>query len=204
MLLTKAQVKLFWTLWGRAEREVMPVSATRAERDEFRRGVIRRATGKDSLRGVNPAAEFDALMFEVATMAEDYEGAAYWGNAAERRYAKMMMACARQIAEIQADNDPSLRRLDSAWAYCVATLKQAGLPERWEDVPESLLAATFKMLDTHRRRLLKREPGWGGGLRPLGFSPGRSYWRDNGQLVFSDTPPNSSRRGAEVAEVVCV
>ena len=189
MLLTKAQLARFWRVWASAEREGLPPSATREERDAFRRGAVLRATGVPSLKDVGPGKAFDALMLEAATLACDYEEAAYWGNGGERRYAEMMRVCARQIGEIAG--------VPRGWEYCRATLKQAGLPERWEDVPETLLASTFKMLDTHRRRLLRRTQGWVSKGLPLGFSITRVYRLEEYGLWYYDKKPEK----AETVEV---
>jgi len=214
MLLSKRQVARFWRLWAAAEREAFPPSATREERDAFRREVIFKATGKQSLRDVGAGKGFDALMLEAAALAGDYGEAAYWGNGAERRYAEMMRMCARQIGEIAgiSNGQHGMTNVqvgcaadDAArsWEYCRGVMKQAGLPERWEDVPETLLAATFKMLDTHRRRLLRRM-GWGGEGLPLAFSITREYHRVGSQITYVDVNAgarmNTCRRtGAEVA-----
>jgi len=197
MLLSKRQVARFWKLWSAAEREALPPSATREERDAFRREVIFKATGKQSLRDVGAGKGFDALMLEAAALAGDYGEAAYWGNGAERRYAEMMRVCARQIGEIAgiSNGQHGMTNVqvgcaadDAArsWEYCRGVMKQAGLPERWEDVPEALLASTFKMLDTHRRRLLKSIPGFFKKQVPLAFSITREYHRVGARLAYVD------------------
>lgn len=184
MLSTKQQA-MFWALWAKAEREELPVTATRQERDTARRGVMFRACGQISLKDVNPTGDFDRLMFTVASLAGDYEGMGYWGNAAERRTAHLIRECARQIGEIAGQS--------KGWEYCRAVFAQASLPEHWEDIPENLLFATFEMLDSHRRRMLKRDHGWRGERsgQPLGFHPDRIYVRSGLALLFYDPLPHS-------------
>ena len=184
MKLTKPQLKRFWPLWTEAENENLPHNATRAQRDAIRRDTIQRATGRHSLKDVNPVGEFDALMLEVATLAGDYEEAAYWGAAKERRYAVMMEDCARQIGEITGN--------PHGWQYCRDTLTQARLPDRWEDVPETLLAKTFQMLDTHRRRLLCRAWGKNTGLS-LAFKLGQAYELIDGTVYCIGKPIKQPR-----------
>lgn len=184
MKLSKRQVALFWRLWSRAESESLPADATRAERDTLRRSVMLRACGKVSLSDVGPAGDFDRLMYEVATMSGDYQQMAYWCQAKERRTAHMIGECARQIGEIAGQS--------KGWEYCRAVFAQASLPEHWEDIPENLLFATFEMLDSHRRRMLKRDHGWRGERSgQLGFHPDRIYVRSGLALLFYDPLPRS-------------
>ena len=182
-MLSSKQQAMFWALWARAEREELPIGATPKERDTARRGVMFRACGKISLKDVNPTGDFDRLMFTVASLAGDYEGMGYWGNAAERRTAHLIRECARQIGEIVGE--------PKGWEYCQKVFVQAGLPASWMDIPEGLLFATFEMMDTHRRRLLKRDHGWRGERagEPLGFMPDRIYIRQGMRVCFYDPLP---------------
>jgi len=183
MKLSKRQVAAFWRLWSRAERESLPATASRAERDTLRRSVMIRACGKASLKDISPTNDFDRLMYEVATMSGDYQQMIYWCQAKERRTAHMIGECARQIGEIAGD--------PKGWEYCRAIFVQAGLPDRCEDIPDHLLFAVFQMLDTHRRRLLRRDHGWRGERagQPLGFNPSRVYIRQGSTVAYADPPP---------------
>jgi hypothetical protein len=183
MMLSSKQQAMFWALWAKAEREELPVSATRQERDVARRGVMFRACGRITLKDVNPTGDFDRLMFAVASLAGDYDGMGYWGNAAERRTAHLIGECARQIGEIVGD--------PKGWEYCQKVFVQAGLPASWMDIPDGLLFATFEMMDTHRRRMLKRDHGWTGERNgtPLGFSPARIYIRRGVAVDYYDPLP---------------
>jgi len=57
---------------------------------------------------------------------------------------------------------------DKSWEYVRGILKSQCLPESWEDIPEDRLREVFMMLDTHRRRLLKKS----GRAGSLSFKPG--------------------------------
>lgn len=183
MKLSHEQLGLFWGLWAKAEAEELPVTASRVERDTVRRGVILRACGKISLKDVNPTTDFDRLMAAVATMAGDYQAMAYWCNASERRTAFMIGECARQIGEIAGD--------PKGWEYCRALFTQAALPPNWMDIPDGLLVKCFEMLDTHRRRMLKRDHGWRGERQgqPLGFNPSRIYVKRGMVVSYYDPLP---------------
>lgn len=185
MKLSAKQQAAFWRLWARAEAEELPATATRQERDTARRGVIFRACGKDSLKDVNATGDFDKLMYDVALLAGDYQALTYWVNAKERRTAHMISQCARQIGEIVGE--------PKGWEYCQAVFVQARLPPSWMDIPDGLLFSTFEMLDTHRRRLLKRDHGWTGERdgTPLGFNPARIYIRQGLTVDYYDPVPAS-------------
>ena len=184
MKLTSKQVAKFWRLWGQAEAEVMPHGADRDQRDAYRRSVILSSCGKNSLRDVNKTDDFDRLMYAVASLAGDYQEMSYWCIAGERRSVHMIGACARQIGEIVSG--------PKGWVYCQATFKQANLPDQWMDIPDTLLVSVFQMLDTHRRRMLKRDHGWRGSRtgEPLGFSPDRIYSLVGTTLTFADPLPD--------------
>lgn len=180
MLLSQAQLNKFWRLWSRAERETLSVAATQADRDALRRSVIFKSCGKTSIKAVNPTSDFDALMGEVAIMTGDAQEMCYWCVASERRMCYMIAQCARQIGDIV----QSIK----GWEYCLAVFDQAGLPKSVDDIPEDQLTFVFKMLDTHRRRMLKRDHGWLGERfgQPLGFYPDRRYVFVGGILGYSD------------------
>jgi hypothetical protein len=178
MQLTPSQTALFWRLWARVESEVFSASNSKADRENKRHEIILRATGKTSLRLVQRTSEFDRLMCACAEMAGDYKDASYWAIAGERRTAHMIGECARQIGEIAG--------VHNGWDYCRSTFVQAGFPSSWLDIPGTLLASAFKMLDTHRRRLLIRDWNWSGSAdgTPLGFNPDYHYECVLGCLTF--------------------
>jgi len=182
MLLNRDQQGMFWALWSKAEAEVLPATATRFEREALRRATIKEACGVTSLKEVNPSRDFDRVMLAAATMACDYEAAAHFCNSGERRACYLIRECARQIGEIAGS--------PRGWEYCVKVFEQSRLPASWMDIPESLLFSTFQMLDSHRRRMLKRDHGWKGARKgqPLGFLPERSYARCGIVLGYRDGP----------------
>ncbi len=180
MKISSRQQAMFWSLWAQAESEELPVKSSRQERDMFRRKIIFQACGKSSLKDVNSTGDFDKLMYQVASLACAYDAMSYWSIAAERRTAHMIGSCARQIGEIVGEVH--------GWDYCRGLFAQAGLPSNWMDIPDHLLMATFKMLDTHRRRILKRDFNWQGERsgQPLGFNPERVYIRRFDTVDYSD------------------
>ena len=190
MKLSVKQLHKFWVLYAACERENLPACSSRVDRDTFRHTLILRATGYISLRDVGPGSDFDKLMFETATAANNFTEAAYWATGNERRFVKMTAECARQIGEITGVPKP--------WGYIQGIFKQSNLPDSWEDIPINRLAAVFKMVDTYRRRLLSRDFGWSGAEaeRPLAFNPDRRYLRNGPSLTWIDSFPHVTQRTA--------
>ncbi len=173
-MLTKRQLAAFWRLWARAEAQEMLSREPQSIRDAYRRNFIFRITGKHSIKDLNPTKDYENIMYEVACLASDYQAMIYWSIALERRTAFMIGECARQIGEIVGD--------PHGWDYCRSVFNQANLPKDWMDIPDNLLHKVFQMLDTHRRRLLKKDNSAPG--IPLGFNPTRTYYRSKDGLLM--------------------
>lgn len=190
MNLSSKQLAKFWAVYAAAESEQLSASASRVDRDTFRHSLILRATGFISLKDVGTGKDFDRLMLEVAVQANDFVEAAYWSTGKERRFVAMCDACIRQIGEITQVPKPK--------EYLVGLFGQAKLPESWEDIPVTKLAAVFQMLDTYRRRLLSRDFGWSGTVdgQPLGFNPDRVYIRSGGHVDYIDGLPEPHKQSA--------
>ena len=178
MKLTKAQQAAFWKLFGEACNKTCYGHSDR-DKDAYRHRIIYQSTGKISLKDVGRCTDFEKLMCALAVDAEDYQAAGTWATCGERRTVYYIKECARQIGEIK--NKPH------GWAYCRAIFTQANLPERWEDIPADSLWNVFCMLDTYRRRILRRE-GFGGKKegQPLSFVATRIYFRSGSDVSFYD------------------
>ena len=176
MKLTKPQLNKFWRLFDSASR--FQTDGTPEARDKYRHEIILKTTGRKSLTEVNRCGEYERLMGELAIDAGDYAEASRWAVSEERRTKFMISACARQIGEI--DGVPK------GWEYCRRIFAQARLPEDWADIPGDKLESVFMMLDTHRRRLLKRS--WGERdpeKHPLKFVSNRTYFWSGPFLQFN-------------------
>ena len=157
---TKNQRIAFFKLWKGARREVM--AQTGAEDEESARHAwIRRHTGyTDSINAVRPGADFGRLMLETALVADDYEAVAKWSMDTANRWRHLIGEQLLMLTEITGEA--------KSWEYVRGILKSQNLPESWEDIPEDRLREVFMMLDTHRRRLLKKS----GRAGSLAFKPG--------------------------------
>lgn len=160
--MTGRQRAAFFRLLARAaDRQGVPPAA----REAWRHEIVREACGVPSLKAVGSGADFDRLMAHVSRLAEDHAEAMRWGTAEGRRLAAMAEACARQCFEIA----QAIPALAEQWApgaipYLRGVMAQAGWRdalhaedgEWWLDLDLPRLQKLFQMLDTHRRRLLRR------------------------------------------------
>ncbi|NLC40164.1 MAG: hypothetical protein GX763_04500 [Clostridiaceae bacterium] len=183
MKLKQSELGKFWRLFGEAARENLPVGCDKATKDAFRRKLIKDSTGKESLTQVNRGLEYEKLMEATADMTENWEAKLYWGTAQERKFLHLIGVCVVQIGQ--------LAKEPHAWHYVKGTLHQAHWPEDWQDISHDMLHTVFKMLDTHRRRLLHRA-GWQGSKwdQPFGFHPNRTYFYNHqDRLLYRDDIP---------------
>jgi len=184
MKLTKPQQNLFWRAFvpaWRARREEQGIAPADAEaRDAWRHGVILQETGRGSLAEVERGAEFDRLLKRLSVEAGDFARAADMEAAEAGRIRARCEDCLRQICEIDGPDPHASATAPTAarWAYVGRLAARAFGGRAWDDIPERDLARVFMMLDTHRRRLLRRA-GWMGARfgQPLGFPHGARYRR---------------------------
>ncbi|QBG47850.1 hypothetical protein EGM51_10760 [Verrucomicrobia bacterium S94] len=117
-------------------------------KDEWRRQLNVRTTGKYSTKQMNSTTDFDAVMLELAIIADDY----YWINrlstAAERRL--------RHIIEWFIYDLEYLTKQTITWKYIQGICKQAGYADSLMDCPAEHLAKVMQMTDTHVRRLANK------------------------------------------------
>lgn len=171
MKLTKSQQAVFWRSLDAACRHQGLTSG--ADRDRYRRRVIAKETAKSSLKDINRTSDFDAVLMRLHADAGDYEAALRCDSGTERRWAYLVEVCALQLTQLMDDQPDPL-------AYVIGILNQAGYKGHytgqvwWLDLTADRLQALFQMLDTHRRRILKRT-----GSCPLKFDPGVAYGRDH-------------------------
>jgi len=110
---------------------------------------LREAIGAISTRNANKTTDFDLAMLQFAILADD----TYWieraTSAAERRMRYVIRNLMKRLSNLEGKI--------VTWDYLVAILKQMNLPTKMEDCPVQLLAKAMMALDTHVRRLSKRE-----------------------------------------------
>ena len=173
---TIGQVKTFWRAFS-VSCKAQGISVV-MNQVEYRRRVMQEECGKGHMAEMNRTGDFEKVMRRILSDGGDYEGACRYINGEERRYVKMIEACADQVWNLQ---DNAAVMTGTAMDYVRAICTQAGYPVYlqgktfWMDVPEPMLHGLFMMLDTHRRRLLKAAKRFDGSLT---FKLGTIYLRD--------------------------
>jgi len=182
MNLSPSQRNAFWkhyaTAWSNHAAAAGIDPGDRAASDRWRRQLIFAETGRRSLTQVSRTRGFDRLLQRVCIEAGHCERAADVEMSAMRRIRARCEDCLRQICEIEARTD--LETTLARWHYIGGILKHAYQGRDWPDVPEDDLEQIFRMLDTHRRRLLRRA-GWGvrrgDAEHPMGYQFDRRFAR---------------------------
>ena len=183
--MTRAQLKPFFRAVSRAASAQGLVGREAVE--AYRREVMREEAGADHAGDIDPGPGYDSVMYRLAVDAGDWGAASRFATGTERRMAYLVEQCARQVIELKRiEDEPNVMFAPesvttSAVEYVVGCLRQAGMlvtesPEGdwWADISGAAAFSVFRMLDTHRRRLLKRL-GWGG---TLAFAPDASWSLD--------------------------
>ena len=193
--MTRAQLKPFFRAVSRAASAQGLVGREAVE--EYRREVMREEAGADHAADIDPGPGFDRVMYRLAVDAGDWSAASRFVTGAERRMAHLVEQCARQVVELKRIEDEPRVLFASeavvakcdAVAYVVGCLRQAGLlvvqaggGDWWADISGAAAFSVFRMLDTHRRRLLKRL-GWSG---TLAFDPAAA-WSIDGAILTVGT-----------------
>lgn len=116
-------------------------------KEDWRRELNLDTTGHYSTKEMNQTTDFDAVMMELAIMADDY----YWINrlstANERRL--------RHIIQWFMHDLEYLTKEQVRWGYIQGICKQAGYSDSLLDCPITDLTKVMQMVDTHVRRLAK-------------------------------------------------
>lgn len=151
---------------------------TREAQDEYRHRAMMEETGKDSIKELNRTGDFDRIMFRFYVDAGEPALAANYSVGDDRRLARMVEVCACQCSQIlQSD-------MESPVAYVAGILKQARFTVNasainnlyWLDIASRDLFSVFQILDTYRRRLMRRF-GLAKGTR-ITFNVNTVYGRD--------------------------
>lgn len=161
-MLTKPQLSLFWRTFSKA-CNAQQINKS-AAKEEYRKLVMHEECSCAHLSDIGKTTDFDRIMLRFNLDAGDYDAAARFESGVERRKAHLVEVCAAQLMQLQgvAKND--------ALAYVIGIIAQAKFSCRadgaiwWLDLIEGQISALFLMLDTHRRRILKRD-GWTNDLK---------------------------------------
>lgn len=173
--MTIKQIRQFWPAFYRAcDARGLTVQA---DKDAYRRRIMMEEASASHLGEVSNTHGYEALMARLAADAGDYQDATRYAGGDDRRMAYMVDDCARQVFELSGKTESE--RL----AYIRGILEQSGLVRQtaivnafwWLDYPDTTLDRIFKMLDTHRRRLLHRRSAATGTRIPIRYCFGQKY-----------------------------
>ena len=168
--LTKAQISAYWRAASVGARNLgEPV-------EEYRKKVMLEECGLRSMKDLNRTTDFDRVMARFLADAGDYESAAKYAVGDSLRKAVLIRICCAQVMQLLGVTSSSSQALE----YLAGIIRQANLEcgydtAFWMDCPPDSLTALFAMLDTHRRRLLKRLFDDDSAHGFLGFDPSVVY-----------------------------
>lgn len=177
--LTKPQIAAYWRAATSAAREAgVPV-------DEYRKRVMREECGVTSVKQLNRTHDFDAVMRRFAEDVGDYAMASKFAVADIHRMSVLIRICCEQVLQLKGCPAGSTAARD----YLAGVIGQSHIqcatdprdPSYWLDISPESLRSVFVMLDTHRRRLLRRLSVVPDAF--LGFDPSLTY-RPNGTGVL--------------------
>ena len=182
MNLSKAQVSLYWKAVSAACQNLGIQG--KEEREEYRKSVMEASTGKTSIKELSRTADFDAVISQFRSDAGCFELAIDAADQAKKRWAYLIKVISIQLMQLKG-GDPA-----EAQAYLGGLLDQARLPNGrsldddgyWVDLSIGDARRVFAMLDTHRRRLLRK---W---QSRSAFSPHVRY-EVNGPIVIRQEVP---------------
>ena len=150
-----------------------------AEREEYRKRVMREETGKEHLADLGRTADFDKVMKRFAADAGDYETACRFAVGDEARKVALVRICCAQVLQLNGCRTGSENAVD----YLAGIVEQARIPcgrslldsSFWMGVSPDSLLVLFQILDTHRRRLLRGLLDGRTVRSFLGFDPSAQY-----------------------------
>lgn len=149
--LTKAQISAYWRAASAAARNI-------GESVEgYRKKVMLEECGLRSMKDLNRTTDFDKVMARFLADAGDYQEASKFAVGDSLRMAVLIRICCAQVMQLLGTTPGSSQAVE----YLAGIIRQAHLDcgydtAFWMDCPPDSLTALFAMLDTHRRRLLRR------------------------------------------------
>lgn len=168
--LTKAQISAYWRAASAGARNLgEPV-------EEYRKKVMLEECGLRSMKDLNRTTDFDRVMARFLADAGDYQEASKFAVGDSLRMAVLIRICCAQVMQLLGTTPGSSQAVE----YLAGIIRQAHLDcgydtAFWMDCPPDSLTALFAMLDTHRRRLLKRLFDDDSAHGFLGFDPSVVY-----------------------------
>lgn len=129
--------------------------------ETYRKRVMKEVCNVTSLKQLNRTNDFDVVMTRFAEDADDYQAACHFAIGSGRRLAVLIAAVCGQVMQLKALEDGG-DTLSGAEDYLRGILRRSGNLRSdpgggwWLDLADANLQAVFAILDTHRRRLIRR------------------------------------------------
>ena len=173
-LITPKQKAAYWAAFQSACFN-MGISE-REEKDLYRHRAMQEACGKSSINELNTTHDFEAVMHRFYVDAGDFEQASKYAVADAHRMAMLIKIECCQIMQLTGTSEAEAQRylggvLDQSR---IANGRHTDTGTYWLDVAPARLTSLLAILDTHRRRLLRRIIDRGV-VDNLTFFPGHRY-----------------------------
>lgn len=174
---SEAQIKAYGTAASRACNKLGIFSEK--DKKEYRHRVVAELTGRDSIFDVRSNGDIDLIMHRFWIDAGEYFQAAKFCVNYERQMGYVVKVLAVQLMQLKGGDE------QGAFDYVSGVLDQARVANGrytdgsgfWLDVSPSRIADLLKILDTERRRILKRFGG------PAGRFDDRVRYTIDGNLL---------------------
>ena len=189
--LTKPQIAAYFRAAGAAAR------ALGEPLDTYRKRVMKEVCNATSMKQLNRTHDFDAVMTRFAEDAADYQSACHFAVGTGRRLAVLIGAVCEQVMQLKSLETTATGATATttpAEDYLRTILNRSGNLRSnqdggwWLDLADTHLQAVFAMLDTHRRRLIRRLNQSTSSSVPLSFSMGIGYVLMGTHLATYDLP----------------
>lgn len=170
--------------------------------DAYRKRVMKEVCNATSMKQLNRTHDFDAVMARFTEDGADYQAACHYAVGAERRLAVLIGAVCEQVMQLkslEATATGATATTTPAEDYLRTILNRSGNLRSnqaggwWLDLTDTNLQAVFAMLDTHRRRLIRRLNQSTSSSVPLSFSMGIGYFLMGTRLATYELPSPITR-----------
>ena len=190
--LTKPQIAAYFRAAGAAARALA-----------YRKRVMKEVCNATSIKQLNRTNDFDAVMTRFAEDAADYQSACHYAVGSGRRLAVLIGAVCEQVMQLKCLETTAatgaITTTTPAEGYLRTILNRSGNLRSnqaggwWLDLTNTNLQAVFAMLDTHRRRLIRRLNQSTSSSVPLSFSMGIGYVLMGTHLATYELPSPITR-----------
>ena len=147
--------------------------------EEYRRQVMREECGVESTADMNRTSDFDACVARFWADAGDLARASNLAVGDTKRHAFLVkVACCQilQLMGVDKDRDVAVKYLRGLLDQArIANGRYIDTDTYWLDVSPRDVMNLLAMLDTHRRRLVRRALGESGARDQMSFSPRVRY-----------------------------